>query len=75
MSDRSYKLGKGYWPDELDSEGNLLTENYEEDYQPWEEWRLTLFGLEAGDFLDKKEEINVVLKSLGYKLVKLEKGE
>ena len=75
MSDEFYELGKGYWPDELDSEGNLLTEEHECDYSPWENWRLTLFGLEAGDCLDKKEEIDIILKSLGYKLVKLEKPE
>ena len=75
MSDEVYELGKGYWPDELDSEGNLPTEDYEDDYFPWEDWRLTLFGLEAGDCLETKKEIDIVLRSLGYKLIKIKRDK
>lgn len=64
----TYLLGKGYWPDELNSKGE-----HTEDYPAWADWRLTLFDPEAGDFLESKEDIDLVLKNLGYKLVKLEK--
>lgn len=63
-----YRLGPGYWPDELNSDGEAT-----EDYPPWADWRLTLFDPEAGDFIESKEDIDVVLKNLGYKIVKLEK--
>ncbi len=66
-----FELGLGYWPDELDSDGNLVDDV---DYLPWAKWRLVLFDSEAGDYIQKKEDVEIVLKNLGYKLVKLEQG-
>jgi hypothetical protein len=64
-----YDLGSGYWPDELDINGNLLNEDLSEN-QPWENWRLHLFGGEADDILEEKSEVDKVLKNLGYKIIK-----
>lgn len=69
MIEEYYKLGLGHWPDSLNDDGTPS----EDDEEPWENWRLTLHGFEAGDVLEDKKEIDKVLLSLGYKLIKIEK--
>ncbi len=73
MDNTKYNLGKGYWPHELNQGGKTESDNPEEDYPPWEDWSMVLFGSEAGDYLEDEEDINLVLKSMGYRLVKSEK--
>lgn len=74
MDGTKYNLGKGYWPDELNQEGTTESDNPEEDYPPWENWNMQLFGSEAGDYLEDEKDINLVLKSMGYTLTKLEEN-
>ena len=49
---------KGYWPD-----------CNPEEYPPWEEFKIVLFGKEAGDYIETKEEILKVLKLSGVESI------
>lgn len=50
---------KGYWADgdQYDVGG------------PWETFRIHLFGVEAGDFIDSPMHIKKVLEASGYELI------
>ena len=37
--------------------------------EPWEEWRVHLYGMEAGDRVDTVEDIDRVLEASGYELI------
>jgi hypothetical protein len=69
MNIEEYKLGIGHWPDSLNDDGTCS----EKGETPWESWRLFLHGSEAGDYIQDKKEIELVLLNLGYKLIKIKK--
>ncbi len=59
---------KGNWPDEFDKHGVLTDESGPLN---WERFKVCLYGVEAGDFIDDPKEVRATLRRAGLTVCKI----